>query len=187
MSQAHIGTRKMLLRRGILPLIEKGEDLISILNRIIQNVEGQADKMLAAVFFYDPSSDDLCVGAAPNLQPSYVKAVNGFKVGPQQPACGSAVFKKEKVISPDVRHDELWKDLAEFAVGAGLIAVWSQPILDQNESVLGTIAFYFSEPKAPDESDLVILETTAELAALAIQSRRTQFAQLSRTLRPWLP
>lgn len=175
MSQVQIGTRKSLLRRGIVQLIEQGADLEIILKRIIENIEGQSEQMLAAIFFYDPLTEDLCVGAAPHLQPSYAKAVNGFKVGPQQPACGSAVFRGERVISEDVRVDPLWKNLCQFAEEAKIIAVWSEPIFDEQKLVLGTLAFYFPEPKSPDSSDLIILETASELASLAIQARRHQF------------
>ena len=183
MNQVQVATRKMLLRRGVIALIEQGSDLETILNQIIQNVEGQAEKMLAAIFFYDPSSDDLCVGAAPHLQPSYAKAVNGFKVGPQQPACGSAVFQRKRIISHDVRVDPLWKNLCQFAADADIVAVWSEPLFDDDGSVLGTLAFYFSEPKSPDSSDLIVLEAAAELAALAIKSRRQQFTALNKSKR----
>ena len=178
-TQTEANVRKSLLRRGIIPLIENGDSLSAILHHLILNVEAQADKMLAAIFFYNPTSEELCVGAAPHLQPSYQKAVNGFKSGPQQPACGSAVFKGERVISHDVRQDPLWKDLLPYAKGAGFCSVWSQPIFSDDANVLGTLAFYFPEPKSPDTSDVVVMEAVAELAAMAIQSRRDEFMAMS--------
>lgn len=176
-SQIQSAARKSLLRRGIFHLIGQGDDIETILNRLIENVEAQAEQMLAAVFFYSPTSQDLCVGAAPNLQPVYKKAVNGFKIGPQQPACGSAVFKKERVICSDVQIDPLWEKLRAFAAAADIRAVWSEPIFDDAENVLGTVAFYFSEPKSPTSADLVVLEATAELAAVVIQCREEEFLE----------
>lgn len=173
-SPAQIEARQALLKRGILPLIEQGESLEILLERLIENIEGQAEKMLAAVFFYDPATDELTVGSAPHLQPSYQKAVNGFKVAPSQPACGSAVFKRERVICIDVRTDPLWKDLREFAEGSGIRAVWSQPIFDHARAVIGTMAFYFPEPKDPDDADLAVLEIAASLASTIMQARKDQ-------------
>lgn len=173
-SVIQLNARKELLRRGIWQLIDQGETLEALLIRLIDNVEGQADKMLAAVFLYDPTKNDLTIGAAPNLQPAYKKAVNGFKCGPRQPACGSAVFKRQQVICDDVKTDPLWEQLREFAEAIGIRAVWSQPIISEDGPVLGTVAFYHPEPKSPDSSDLIILETTASIAAVVIQARMDQ-------------
>lgn len=177
-SQLQSEVRKKLLKRGILPLIEQDAHLEQILDQLIQNVEGQAEQMLAAVFFYNPAEKELTVGAAPNLQPSYKRAVNGFKIGPQQPACGSAVFRRTRVISTDVRVDPLWENYRKMAEDANVRAVWSEPIFDEAENVLGTLAFYFSTPKRPDSIDLAVLEAAAKLASLAIQCRRSQFVAM---------
>lgn len=155
-------------------MLEQGETLEALLVRLVENVEGQTTKMLAAVFLYDPTRNDLTIGAAPNLQPVYKKAVNGFKCGPQQPACGSAVFKRQQVICTDVRTDPLWNNLREFAQAIGVLAVWSQPIFSNDGNVLGTIAFYHPQPKAPVSSDLIVLETAASIAAEIIQARMDQ-------------
>ena len=168
-------TRRLLLKRGIIPRIERGDSLDEILHHLIDNIEAQADEMLAAIFFYNPTSKDLWVGTAPNLQPSYMKAVNGFKTGPHLPACGSAVFRGERVICSDVATDPIWEDFKTIALNGNIRAVWSQPIFDTHKNVLGTVAFYFPRPKSPAKDDLIVLEGAADLAALAIQTRRTEF------------
>lgn len=172
--------RRALLKRGIWPLLDRGETLEAVLTRLIENIEGQADKMLAAVFLYDATRNDLTVGAAPNLQPVYKKAVNGFVCGPDQPACGSAVFKRQRVISVDVSTDPLWVNLREFAEAIGIRAVWSEPIISTYGEVLGTIAFYHPEPKAPDSVDAFVLEAAASLAAEIIQARMEEARTLIR-------
>lgn len=177
-SQHQADVRKKLLKRGILPLIEQDAHLEQILDRLIENVEAQADKMLAAVFFYNPAEQELTVGVAPNLQPGYLRAVNGFKIGPAQPACGSAVFKRTRVICTDVSVDPLWEKYREMALSNYVRAVWSEPIFDEGGNVLGTLAFYFSVPKSPDQTDLIVLESAAELVSLAIQCRRGQFVAM---------
>jgi GAF domain-containing protein len=175
-SPFHMETRKILLKSGVIPLIENGENLNIILNRIILNVEAQADAMLAAIFFYNPSSEKLSVGMAPNLKPAYLKAVNGFQIGPDNASCGTAVFRRERVINHDVTTDPLWENY-RFA-GSFFRAVWSQPIFSDEGDVLGTMAFYFSEPKSPDEVDVIVLEEAARLAAISIQARKEQFTTM---------
>lgn len=172
-SRTQIEARRTLLRRGVIPLIEQGATLDAILHQIISNVEGQSESMLAAVFFYNPTSQKLSVGSAPNLKPAYLKAVNGFKIGPEHASCGTAVFRRERIINHDVVTDPLWKDF-QFASDF-FRAVWSEPIFSERSEVLGTLAFYFQQPKSPDASDLIILETVGKLVALAIQSRKKQF------------
>lgn len=133
--------------------------------------------MMAAVFFYNPASQELCVGAAPHLQPGYVKAIHGFKIGPDQASCGTAVFRGERVINHDVATDPLWRNY--YFATSYFRAVWSQPVFSENGSVLGTVAFYFPEPKSPDDSDIVVIEAVASLVALAIQSRKQDFKKYS--------
>jgi len=173
-SLVQLDTRKALLKRGIWALAEQGKSLESLLVRLVENVEGQAESMLAAVFLYEQTRNDLTIAAAPNLQPVYKKAVNGFKCGPQQPACGSAVFKRQRVICRDVRTDPLWKSLRQVAESIGIRAVWSQPILAPNGMVIGTIAFYLAQPKAPDSCDVIVLETAASIAAEIIEARKDE-------------
>lgn len=173
-SSKQLEIREALLKQGIRHLINQNENLNAILRRLIENIEGQAEKMLAAIFFYDPSTNELSVGAAPNLQPAYQKAVNGFKVGPQQPACGSAVFRQKQVICIDVRTDPLWENLRDVAEGAGFRAVWSHPIFTDVGNVIGTMAFYFPKPMQPDSSNLAVLEIAAGVAAIAMQARPEQ-------------
>jgi GAF domain-containing protein len=181
MSRDHFESkvRRSLLRSGVIHRIQQGDPLEEILKRIIENVEAQSDQMLAAVFFYDPQSQDLCVGAAPNLHPVYKKAVNGFKAGTCPSVYGSSLFKSERVIAHDVKTDPLWKQFAGFAVEANVRAVWAEPVFDSQANVLGTVVFYFPQPKSATPSDLVILESTAELVAIAIEARPVEFTKLN--------
>jgi hypothetical protein len=179
-STAEIQVRQALLRRGIQPLTDQGEPLSVLLKRLVENVEGQAKAMLAAVFLYDPANNDLTIGSAPNLQPVYKRAVNGFRCGPQQPACGSAVFRRQPVICADVMTDPLWAGLRETAAAIGVRAVWSHPILAGGGEVLGTVAFYLPEPQAPDAADCVILETAASIAGDIIAARAAEARNLIR-------
>jgi GAF domain-containing protein len=172
-SRIQAEARKALLRRGVIPLIEQNHSLKTILHRIIVNVEAQSQSMLAAVFFYNPKLKELSVGSAPHLKPAYLQAVNGFKIGPNQASCGTAVFRRERIINRDVKTDPLWENY-RFAEKF-FRAVWSQPIFSQSDEVLGTLAFYFQEPRSPTDSDIVVLEGAAALVALAIQARIQQF------------
>jgi GAF domain-containing protein len=173
LSRIQAEARKALLRRGVLPLIEQDQSLDVILQRIIENVEAQSESMLAAVFFYNPKSQELSVGSAPNLKPAYLQAVNGFKIGPNHASCGTAVFRRERIINHDVKTDPLWENY-RFAENF-FRAVWSQPIFSASGDVLGTLAFYFQEPKSPDEAEMMVLEGAAALVALAIQARPQDF------------
>jgi hypothetical protein len=181
LSSTQFHARQALLKRGLRSMIDQGKSLDLLFNHLIENVERQSDKMLVGIFLYDPEKNDLTVGAAPNLQPVYKQAVNGFRCGPDQPACGSAVFKKQRVIAVDVTTDPLWEKLRELAVSIGVRAVWSQPIISSDGNALGTVAFYHPAPKEPDTSDIMILEATAELAAGIIEAREEQARELIKT------
>ena len=69
-------------------------------------------------------------------------------------------------------HDE-YRDLA---IRNGIRAAWSQPILTNDQEVLGTFALYSSEPREPTDMDLAFLEGAGRLALIAIERQRSQQA-----------
>ncbi len=85
-------------------------------------------------------------------------------------ACGLATFKGEPVITSDVRTDERWKDLRWLAEEYGYRGCWSFPLQSSVRQVLGTIAFYFREPRAATERDKEAAELLARTAAIIISS-----------------
>src|SRR5207249_1933644 len=120
-------------------------------------------------------------GAAPDLPPAYNQAIDGERIGPAAGSCGTAAYRRERVIVRDIATDPLWANYRVLAQGYGLAACWSAPILDTDGRVLGTFAMYYAEPREPTTADLALTETATLLAANIIKRARAATALRVRT------
>jgi PAS domain S-box-containing protein len=89
-----------------------------------------------------------------------------------------AACLKEQVIAADIAADTRWAatEWRALALSHGLRACWSTPILSSDESVLGTFAIYWREPRSPTSQDHKIIGQITHLAAVAIERNRTEAA-----------
>lgn len=159
-------------RRGqskILQRLAANAPLSEILERLVLLIEAQSPGMLCSVLLLSDDGDHVRHGAAPSLPKEYVAAIDGGQIGPKHGSCGTAMYRGEPVVVTDISTDPLWEDYRELAVGLGLRACWSTPILSGRGKVLGSFAMYYGEPRTPtgDEADLTDVAT--RIAGLAIE------------------
>ena len=67
-------------------------------------------------------------------------------------------------------------DLAELAKEAGVAACWSHPFASSNGKVLGALALYAPEPRAPTSEQLSLLKAVARMTGLAVERGRAEEA-----------
>jgi PAS domain S-box-containing protein len=108
------------------------------------------------------------------LPDAYVQAIDGIEIGPCAGSCGTAAFRKKPVIVSDIASDPLWEGPRDFVLSFGLRACWSLPILNRSGIVLGTIAMYYREPRAPTSRDWGLLEPASRLVRLALSQNRKE-------------
>ncbi len=155
-------------------LIAGGKSLATVLKAIVQAVEAEDPAILCSILLLDAEGRRLLLGAAPSLPDFYNQAIEGLEIGPSVGSCGTAAYFGRQVMVEDIQSDPLWKDFRELAARADLAACWSQPILAPDGSVVGTFAIYHRQISTPDEEDIAFIEAAAELAAIAIDRRRTE-------------
>lgn len=111
-------------------------------------------------------------GGSVGLTSSYLDAIDGTEVGPDEGACGAAVVHGETVITRDIREDPRWKDFVELTEAAGLRSCWSVPLLVRDGNVLGTFATYGEEPGEPTPEQVEMISAHASLVALGLERLR---------------
>lgn len=156
-------------RRYILELIAKGTNVHFVLEEIAEALEDECDGAVCAVMIADESRTHLRHGAGPNLPDFYNQAMDELEIGPGNCSCGTAAYTKEFVIVEDVLSHPYWVKFKEAAQLAGIRSCWSQPILDAQGELLGTIAVHHKRPSAPSVTELRVVQSTAHLAAIAIE------------------
>lgn len=140
------------------------------LDTLIRLIERVAPGMRGSVLLLDDDGVTLRHGAAPNLPAAYCAAIDGERIGPAAGSCGTAAYRRERVIVRDIMTDPLWERFRGIAGQFGLAACWSTPIFDPDGRVLGTFAMYYDEPRTPGELDIALTETATLLAANVIRA-----------------
>src|SRR5258708_10849947 len=102
-------------------------------------------------------------------------------IGPNLGSCGTAAFRKERVMISDIANDPRWAGSppslsCEVAAGYGLRAAWSEPLISKDGALLGTFAMYYGEPRSPTASDLQLIANAAHIAVIAIEVERARTA-----------
>ncbi|TXT35819.1 MAG: PAS/PAC and GAF sensor-containing diguanylate cyclase [Comamonadaceae bacterium] len=159
---------------AMLEMVARGAALGNILNGIVQQIETEDTTARCSVLLLSEDGKHLLTGAAPSLPAFYNEAIHGIEIGVGVGSCGTAAYLGQRVIVEDIHLHDYWKPYLSLAQQAGLRACWSEPILSSRGVVLGTFAIYHAEPKAPQLQDLERIAFASNLAAIAIENRRTQ-------------
>ena len=115
-------------------------------------------------------------GAGPSLPEDYNAAIDGYAVGPTVGSCGTAIYWNVPVVVTDIQADPLWAPFAELAKRAGVAACWSHPFTSKQGRVLGALALYSPEPRAPTAEQLSRLRAAARMTGLAVERGRAEEA-----------
>ncbi|MCB0324838.1 MAG: GAF domain-containing protein, partial [Bdellovibrionales bacterium] len=157
------------------PLDEEDEATVSgTLHTIARIVEEQNPGYKCSILLV--ADGRFVRGAGPSLPEEYNAAIDGFAVGPTVGSCGTAIFWNVPVIVEDIQADPLWAPFAELAKRAGVASCWSHPFQSKTGNVLGALAFYSPEPKAPTAEQLLRLRAAAKMTGLAVERGRAEEA-----------
>jgi PAS domain S-box-containing protein len=167
-------TRAALLdsQRRVLERIANGAPLPEILETLVRLIEEQAHGMRCAVLLADTRQERLRFAAAPSIPEDYKAGIDPFlRIAPEMGSCGTAAFLRKPVYTRDTETDPLWKDCRDVAVRNGLRAIWSTPILSDDNAVLGTFAMYYGEPRLPSPEHIQLIDMATQMARVAIEAK----------------
>jgi len=162
-------------------MIASGASLTDILENLCGVIDAQNPDMMSTVLLADPDGRRLWPAAGPRVPSGWTQAITPLMIGPDMGSCGTAAFRKELVIISDIASDPLWAGAShaqarDVAIGHGLRAAWSQPLLSKDHEVLGTFAMYYGEPRTPSSRDLQLIEDAGHIAVIAIEGERARAA-----------
>jgi signal transduction histidine kinase len=158
----------------ILDYLIQRRGLNESLEQIVRLMEEQCQGMICSILRFDSATQRLHHGAAPSLPPEYNLQVDGLLIGPAVGSCGTAAYRRERVIVTDIETDPLWADFSQAASLYGLRSCWSQPIVSSTNQLLGTLAMYYRQPRGPTTGELQLIEQAARLAAIAFERYRDE-------------
>src|SRR5258708_669072 len=161
----------------VLEMVAKGNSLGDILDHLCRLVEELSPGVLASILVMDPNGRQLRHGAAPSLPKAYNDAIDGLVIGNSAGSCGTAAYRAEQVIVPDIANDLLCADFRELALAHSLPACWSTPIFSSEGNVIGTFAMYYREPRSPSPREQDTIKHITYLAGVAIQRKLAEAAR----------
>ncbi|MGE5185730.1 MAG: GAF domain-containing protein [Acidobacteriota bacterium] len=157
--------------RRALEMLAAGAPLSEILGAIVGAIERASVDTIASIVLLDATGTKLQHGAAPNLPAAYNAAIEGAEIGPRAGSCGTAMYRKELVVSVDIETDPLWADYRELAREHGLRACWSYPIIDEQGRVHGSFALYHRVPCELDAASRELLARAAHVTSIVLGRR----------------
>ncbi len=155
--------------KDLLEYITLENDLQKVLDKIVDLAEKHSPNTMCSILLLDKTKKHLLKGSAPSLPKFYNDAINGVEIGEKVGSCGSAVYKKQRVIVEHIDSHENWQPYLELTQKANLHSCWSEPIISSTNEVLGSFAIYSSSQKKPNEFELKLIETYANIASKAIE------------------
>jgi formate hydrogenlyase transcriptional activator len=162
-----------------LEMIAGGACLTDVLENLCRAIDTQDPGVMSSVLLMDPDGKRLWPTADQRVPEEWRSAITPMPIGPRMGSCGTAAFRKERVINSDIATDPLWsgspaEGYRAIALRNGLRATWSQPIISKSGELLGTFAMYYAEPRSPSASDLQLLEGAVNIALVAIEAERSR-------------
>ena len=159
-------------QQHVLDRIAAAAPLAETLELIVRTIEARSTGMRCSILLLDPDGRTLRTGAAPSLPQTFSEAIDGVEIGPVVGSCGTAAYRRQAVIVEDIATDPLWAAWRELALGCGLRACWSTPIIAAHGEVLGTFAMYYGDTRGPTATHRMLIQRATHLARIAIERVR---------------
>ena len=112
--------------------------------------------------------------SSPSLPENYCAAIEGVAISPAAGSCGTAAWKKEKVIVTDIETDKRWADYKQYALHEGLRSCWSFPIFNSKKAVMGTFAIYYKAIKSPTADEEKTIERARNILSVILENKMAE-------------
>jgi signal transduction histidine kinase len=166
-------------QRAVLAQIARGCPLRDVLDSVARYAEESSRDLWASILVYDSGSGVLRRGGHCRLADEFVKSLDGLKPGPCAGSCGTAAFRRERVITQDIQKDPLWAHAREVTTRFGFRAAWSTPLISpETGMLLGVFGMYCPTAQTPSPSQLERLDHFTHLATIALEGNRREAALL---------
>ncbi|MBN8506671.1 MAG: EAL domain-containing protein [Burkholderiales bacterium] len=156
------------LQRAVLAAVAGGDELAAVMDLLCREVESLAPEVLCSVLRVDEGGRVHPL-AGPSLPPAYSQALDGLPIGPVAGSCGTAAWRREPVDVRSIATDPLWAPYKDLALGFGLAACWSTPVLTDPERRIGaTFALYYREEGPVADYHRHLVQACAQLVRVAL-------------------
>jgi PAS domain S-box-containing protein len=161
-------------QRAAFELALSGSTIDKVLEALAATAREQQGDCHAAIFLLNSDGTKLQYRAGSGLSESYVRAIDHFPIGPQQPTCGWAAHVGQTSIVEDVELDPRCAPYLALTREHNIRASWSQPVKMVGGKVHGIITLYHPIPRRATPEDLDALQSLGQAAAVLIGWHRAE-------------
>jgi diguanylate cyclase (GGDEF)-like protein/PAS domain S-box-containing protein len=157
------------LRSRAMEATLRGESLNYVLDLVLIGIERQYPGARCSILLLDKSGKHLLSCAGPSLPKSYQNAIHGLEIGEGVGSCGTAAFRRKRVIVEDIETHPYWALFKDLALSHNLRSCWSEPIFGKRNQLKGTFAIYHEKSSLPSGEDLELITSMAAFISLLIE------------------
>jgi PAS domain S-box-containing protein len=173
-TRSHLDQQLHKGRAQVLELLYRDHSLPEICETIVRYIEALGEGVRCSILLLDAERSTLHKAAAPSLPDFYSDAIEGMRIGDGVGSCGTAVFRRERVIVADILSHPYWQRARRLIERTPMRACWSEPIVAHDGNVLGSFALYYDTPREPQADELDLINSAASLTAIAISYKRSE-------------
>lgn len=169
--ERHLRASERILRleSRVQERIATSDSLDEILLMLCNTVETTVPGAYAAILLADGSGQQLQIKTAPSLPGNFLQHPEGLHLTPEGTTCAQAFLSRGLVVCPDIQQESHWGTWRERAQRQGILACWAQPIMATHNEVVGVFACFLQHPMGPDDTQRLLLQRMAHLAAIAME------------------
>ncbi|WP_244904274.1 EAL domain-containing protein [Pseudoxanthomonas wuyuanensis] len=157
-----------VMHQKVLNAVVRDASMADVMTLICREVEHIAPEVVASIVAVEPDGR-LRPLAAPGLPPAMREQIANTCIGPNAGSSGATAWRGKPLLVADIATDPVCADYRHLLLPHGLQASWTNPIKSSNGRVLGTMTFYYREPRGPDELHARLIDTCLHLCALAME------------------
>ncbi len=162
--------------RRVLELVAANAPLEKTLASVVRLIEQLHPGISAAISLLDAGAGELRLAASHGLPDALSEHLAKLPIGLRAGSCGVAASLGRQVVVRDIATDPLWSELAPLAIGSGVRACCSTPIVTTGDRVHGTLALYFDTVRGPQTEELDLVTRLTQLAGIAIRRKQDESA-----------
>ncbi|HEY0091115.1 MAG TPA: PAS domain-containing protein, partial [Flavobacterium sp.] len=143
-----------------------------VINKLVSNIEGIiSDSCCTILSLTDQQTMQHMAGI--NVDPLYIKFINGRKIGPDVGSSGTAMYTGKNIFVSDVENDPLWANYLEFTNQIGIKACWSVPVKKRTGKVVAAFSIYYKKVKSPRKEEINLIERMSNLIGVLLENRNS--------------
>jgi signal transduction histidine kinase len=168
----------------VLKMLSQGAPMMEVLEELCNFIDANSPGVIPTVLLPYGDGAHLRLAAGPKVPKIWNEALDRLRLPSNVNFYSMAGRELKTVPVVDMRSEPLFTTCWDLALKDGVQAAWSVPILSKDQKILGSLILFYPTAQPPGERDLDLMEQVIHMAAIAIESHRSEeeLRQFSRQL-----